>query len=404
MSMPTRGVLLAAGEGTRCWPLTQTRPKPLLPVGDESLLGRLVRQAAQAGIDHVTVVAGASDGPIADHVRKVGSHLGIEASIAVQEEPRGTGHALRQAELGDEPVLVANADLVLEDGALDELVQAGQTVIGAARVEDVSEYGALETTGDRLTAIREKPEESKPGRINAGVYVMPPQVQDYLETLEESPRGEIELTDAIEAAASAHENVQVHVLEEWLDVGWPWDLLEANRIVLDELTPRLAGKVEEGARVKGPVRVEEGAVVRAGAVIEGPALVRSGATVGPNAYVRGSTTVGPNAKIGHGCEVKNSILFEEAKVPHVSYVGDSLLAERVNLGAGTQVANLRHDDADVTALTPRGPIDTARRKLGVVLGAEAKTGINASLNVGVILGPGETVKPGETVWESRVDG
>ncbi len=416
--MVTRhAVILAAGEGSRCWPLTATRAKPLLPVGGETLLSRLLRQAANAGIRSATIVAPKPKGPLSKHARQAGQRLGIEVTIDVQREPQGTGHALRQAQLPDEPVLVTNGDILLPDGALRTMAAARTATLAAARVPDVSQYGALETETEppeadadgeeesvRLTGLEEKPDRPEAGLANAGVYLLPTNMRSLLDGLEESTRGEIELTDAIEAALASHEEVRVHTLSSWMDVAWPWELLEANRRVLESMEARVSGKIEQGVQIEGPVRVEQGATVRSGSVIEGPVLIREGATVGPNAYVRGATTIGPNAKIGHGCEVKNSILFEEAKVPHVSYVGDSVLAERVNLGAGTQVANLRHDDADVTALTARGPIDTARRKLGVVLGAEAKTGVNASLNVGVILGPGERVKPGATVWESRVDG
>jgi bifunctional UDP-N-acetylglucosamine pyrophosphorylase/glucosamine-1-phosphate N-acetyltransferase len=397
-------VLLAAGQGTRAWPLTETRAKPALPVGDETLIGRLLRQVREAGIETATVVAPSAKGPLADHATEVAARLGLEVSLAVQAEARGTGHALRQAELPQAPALVANADLVLPEGALGDVLETGETVLGAAEVPDVSAYGALETDGGCLTGIEEKPERAERGLVNAGVYLLPKRVRGYLDGVGESPRGEIELTDALEAAIGAHEEVRVCTFEDWLDVGWPWNLLAANRFVLDEMAPRLAGKIESGAHVEGPVRVEQGAVVRSDAVLEGPVLVREGAKVGPNAYVRGATTIGPNAKVGHACEVKNSVLFAGAQVPHVSYVGDSVLGSDVNLGAGTQVANLRHDEADIEATTPRGTIDTGRRKFGVVLGEGAKTGVNASLNAGVLLGPGETVKPGETVYESRLDG
>jgi bifunctional UDP-N-acetylglucosamine pyrophosphorylase/glucosamine-1-phosphate N-acetyltransferase len=404
MSTPRHAVVLAAGAGTRAWPFTETRAKPLLPVGPETLVSRLLRQLGEAGIEEATVVAPDAKGPVADHAADAGAHHGLTVDVAVQQEARGTGHALQQADMPEEPVLVTNGDLVLPEGGLQRFVEAGETVLGAAEVDDVSGYGALQTEGGRVAGIAEKPDRAEPGLVNAGVYLLPPRVQAYLGSIEESPRGEVEFTDALEAAIGAHEEVRVHAFEDWLDVAWPWELLGANRRALDDLTPGLAGKVESGARVDGPVRVERGAVVRSGAVLEGPVLVRSGAEVGPNAYVRGATTIGPDAKVGHACEVKNSVLMAGAKVPHVSYVGDSVLGADVNLGAGTQVANLRHDEADIQARTKRGTIDTGRRKLGAVLGDGAKTGINATLNVGVVLGPGETVKPGETVDESRVDG
>ena len=149
------------------------------------------------------------------------------------------------------------------------------------------------------------------------------------------------------------------------------------------------------------ITVEEGATVEAGVTVEGPALIRAGARVGPNAYVRPATLVGPGVRIGHAVEVKNSVLMEGATVPHLSYVGDSVLGEGVNLGAGTQVANLRHDDADVRITVKGERVSTGRRKFGIVAGPGAKTAINTSLNAGVVLSAGATTTPGESVTRDR---
>jgi bifunctional UDP-N-acetylglucosamine pyrophosphorylase/glucosamine-1-phosphate N-acetyltransferase len=107
--------------------------------------------------------------------------------------------------------------------------------------------------------------------------------------------------------------------------------------------------------------------------------------------------VGPDVHVGHGVEIKNSILMAEAAVPHLAYVGDSVLGRGVNLGAGTNVANLRHDDASVRMTVKGEQVDTGRRKLGAVLGDGARTGINVSLNAGVKIGSGVNIKPGEAV-------
>jgi len=130
-------------------------------------------------------------------------------------------------------------------------------------------------------------------------------------------------------------------------------------------------------------------------------LVQPGADVGPNAHVRHGAVVGPDARVGNASEVKNSILMRGAAVPHHGYVGDSVVGREVNLGAGTKVANLRHDDANVRVRVKGEPVDTGRRKFGVVLADGVKTGINTSLNAGVKLGPGATTLPGETVTEDR---
>jgi bifunctional UDP-N-acetylglucosamine pyrophosphorylase/glucosamine-1-phosphate N-acetyltransferase len=190
-------------------------------------------------------------------------------------------------------------------------------------------------------------------------------------------------------------------VERWIDVGRPWELLAANEWKVGDLDRQIDGDVHDEAELRGDVVVETGATIDRGVVIEGPALVREGASVGPCAYVRGSTLIGPGAKVGHGVEVKNSVLMAGAAVPHRSYVGDSVIGRDANLGAGTQVANLRHDGEDVRLTVKGDRVSTGRRKFGVVVGDGAKTGINTSLNAGVTLSSGAGTDPGESVLRDR---
>src|SRR2546425_4245110 len=173
---------------------------------------------------------------------------------------------------------------------------------------------------------------------------------------------------------------------EWIDVGRPWDLLRANAALLAPLKGASRGQVDPGATLVGEVLVEEGAEVRRGAYIEGPTIVGPDAVVGPNCYVRPATSIGPKAKIGNACEVKNSILMASAHVPHQNYVGDSILGERCNLGAGTKVANLRLDEAPIKVVWRGGGGDTGVREVGGVMGGDVKGGVNASLVAGPIGG------------------
>jgi bifunctional UDP-N-acetylglucosamine pyrophosphorylase/glucosamine-1-phosphate N-acetyltransferase len=159
--------------------------------------------------------------------------------------------------------------------------------------------------------------------------------------------------------------------------------------------------VAEDADLRGSVVVEAGATVEPGVVIEGPALIRSGADVGPNAYIRGATLLDEGVHVGQSVELKNTVIRENTNVPHLSYVGDSVLGRNVNFGAGTTVANLRHDDADVKLTVKGERVSTGRRKFGVVVGDGAKTGIDSNLNAGVVLSTGATTGPGETVTRDR---
>jgi bifunctional UDP-N-acetylglucosamine pyrophosphorylase/glucosamine-1-phosphate N-acetyltransferase len=395
-----KAVVVAAGRGTRMRPLTDTRPKPLVPVAGTPLVEHVL-DAAAPHVDGFVVVVGYG----ADQVReRVGAeHAGVPVEYVTQDEQLGTAHAVQQAKgLVDERFLVLNGDVVFDRGLVAGLADADGAAMAVKTVDDPSAFGVVDTDGDRVTGIVEKPDDPPSNLANLGLYAFPPAVFDHIADLELSERGEYEITDAVASLVEAGRRVTAVEQDGlWLDVGRPWDLLDASEHLLADLDRRVEGDVEDGATLRGPVVVEAGARVRSGAYVRGPVVIQSGADVGPNAYVRGATVLGPEARVGNAVEVKNSILMAGATVGHLSYVGDSVLGADVNFGAGTKVANLRHDDENVRLLVKGKPVDTGRRKLGVVLGDGAKTGINTSLNAGLKLGAGATTTPGETVMRDR---
>ncbi|MBX0285347.1 NTP transferase domain-containing protein [Halomicroarcula sp. F28] len=392
-----QAVVLAAGEGTRMRPLTENTPKPMLPVADRPLVAHTADTAIAAGAEELIFVVGYE----ADAVREFfgDSYGGVPVEFAVQEEQLGTADAVDAArEYLDGPFAVLNGDNLYDEASLSSLFDAAPS-IAAYQVPDPSNYGVLSTDGDRVTAIIEKPADPPTELANAGAYVFPAEAREWLD-VEMSERGEREITDVVTQVIEAYDVTAVEV-DRWLDVGRPWELLEANEWKVGELDRRIDGEVRGDADLRGDVVVEAGAVIEPGVVIEGPALVRAGATVGPNAYVRGATALGEDTHVGHGVEVKNSVVMADSNVPHVSYVGDSVLGTDVNLGASTQVANLRHDGEPVKMTVKGDRVSTGRRKFGVVAGDGVRTAINTSLDAGVVLSAGATTTPGESVTRDR---
>jgi bifunctional UDP-N-acetylglucosamine pyrophosphorylase/glucosamine-1-phosphate N-acetyltransferase len=153
------------------------------------------------------------------------------------------------------------------------------------------------------------------------------------------------------------------------------------------------GEIEDNVVIKGAVSTGPGTVVRAGSYIIGPVTIGQNCDIGPNCYIRPSTAIGDNCHIGSACEVKNSIIMKGAKVPHHNYVGDSVIGEECNLGAGTKIANLRLDEKEIRVAGN----DTRRRKLGAIIGDGVKTGINVSIDVGTMIGNNTYLGPGAIV-------
>jgi UDP-N-acetylglucosamine diphosphorylase/glucosamine-1-phosphate N-acetyltransferase len=391
-------VLLAAGQGTRMRPLTDHVPKPMLPVAGKPLLEHTATAAVEAGASRLIIVVGYEADVVTDHF---GDEIaGVPVTFVTQPEQRGTAHALQVAEpeLDDGPFAVLNGDALYDVPSLTELYDRGPAV-GSYRVDDPHLYGVLATdeTDTHLVDIVEKPTDPPSNQVNAGAYVFPATARDLL-AVEESERGEQELTDVL-ARVCERTNVAVVPFDSWLDVGRPWELLEANERTLGDVERSIEGDVHDDAHVRGAVVVEAGASVDAGAVVAGPAYLASGVTVGPNAYVRGATYLASDVHVGHGVEIKNSVVGRGTSVAHLSYVGDSVVGRNVNFGAGTNVANLRHDEEPVTMVVRGERVSTGRRKFGVVVGDGVRTGVNTSLNPGVTLGSGATTTPGETVFQ-----
>jgi bifunctional UDP-N-acetylglucosamine pyrophosphorylase/glucosamine-1-phosphate N-acetyltransferase len=245
-----------------------------------------------------------------------------------------------------------------------------------------------------VSDIIEKPEFPETNTINAGAYILGPEIFEAIAETKKSPRGEYEVTDSFKILMKKH-HLYTHLLKgEWIDVARAWDLLEANRILMAGLKTDVKGDVSERATVVGDIQVGKGTRILPGSYINGPAIVGEDCEIGPNAYIRPSTSIGDHCKIGAAVEIKNCIIMNRTNVPHLSYVGDSVLGERCNLGAGTKVANLRLDEREVQVVVDGRKMGSGRRKLGVIMGDDVKTGINATIDVGTIIGEGTFIGMG----------
>jgi NDP-sugar pyrophosphorylase family protein len=155
--------------------------------------------------------------------------------------------------------------------------------------------------------------------------------------------------------------------------------------------------VEPNTTIKGEVVIGKGTLIRSGAYLEGPVVIGENCDIGPNCFIRPYTAIGKNVRVGNAVEIKNSIIMEGTHVGHLSYVGDSIIGRRCNFGAGTKVANLRHDGKNIKVRLKGKILDSGRRKLGVIMGDDVHTGINTSINTGVIIEKGRYTYPGEII-------
>jgi UDP-N-acetylglucosamine diphosphorylase / glucose-1-phosphate thymidylyltransferase / UDP-N-acetylgalactosamine diphosphorylase / glucosamine-1-phosphate N-acetyltransferase / galactosamine-1-phosphate N-acetyltransferase len=408
-----KAVVLAAGKGERLWPLTESRPKPLLPIANKPLLQHTVEALVSAGIKQLVLVVSYKAEMVEERIGD-GTSINCEIEYVKQKSPRGTADAVGSAapalKTEDRFVVVYGDDYYEEQAVKDFLGKStgnDDVIMATAKVNDASQFGVVESSNSGVTAIREKLSQQRPGVVNAGLYIMTNPILSAIKKTKRSKRGEFELTDSLRILIDQKETVRSKTMEDgsWLGISYPWDLLEANqRAVVAEKTRLIRGKVEEGARIDGPVVVEEGSLIKAGSRIEGPVHIGRNCDIGPNAYLRAYTSLGDHVKVGAACEVKNTIVMTKAKIPHLSYVGDSIIGENCSLGAGTLTANLRFDEAIVRSKVRGTMVSSGRRKLGAILGDDVRTGINVSIFPGVKIGPGSWIGPGAIVEKDLATG
>jgi UDP-N-acetylglucosamine diphosphorylase/glucosamine-1-phosphate N-acetyltransferase len=402
-----KAVVLAAGEGVRLQPITATRPKHLIKVGGKPILEYCLDALTSSGITEVIIVTHYMGDAIRQYFGD-GERLDLKIAYVAQAEMLGTGNAVSAVEpYIDGDFVLIYGDLLFAPEAVANVVHLYEAekpaaVMAVVSVEKPESYGIVEiVAGKTVKSIIEKPAsgEASSNLANAGLYVFSKEIFDKIKQTKSSVRGEWELTDALSLLIKDEKTVLAAEISEgdWIDIGRPWDLLEANSWALKRMEHKVYGTVENGAHLIGPVTVAETARIRSGAYIEGPSFIGEGSDIGPNCYIRPCTSIGKNVRVGNACEIKNSIIMDQTHIGHLSYVGDSILCERCNLAAGTITANLRLDDGPVKMLVKDKVVDTGRRKLGAILGDNVKTGINALLMPGVKVGANSWIGANFTV-------
>ncbi len=402
-----KAVILAAGKGTRLHPLTFTRPKHLVPVGGRPIVDHVLGAIKDAGINEVVFIVNYLANQLRDYLGD-GTRYEMKFEYAVQTQLQGTADAAGFAEpFVKEDFLLTYGDWLVTSNVINRALQTHEkekpvATMGVVPVENLEHYGIVELEKSDVKRILEKPnrDDAPSNLANIGVYVLSTEIFEAIKHTEPSSRRELEITDSFSFLLKKGERIAATTFSgsEVLDVGLLWDLLEANQWCLERTKPKIEGEVEDAAHIVDPAIVEEGAKIRSGAYIEGPVFIGKGSDIGPNCFIRPFTSIGHNVRIGNACEIKNTIVMDHAHIGHLSYVGDSIIGENCNLGAGTTVANYRFDGKNVRMKIKDRISDTGRRKLGVVFGDEVKTGINALLMPGVKIGNNCWIGPNVTLY------
>jgi glucose-1-phosphate thymidylyltransferase len=332
---PLKGLILSGGAGTRLRPITHTSAKQLVPVANKPVLFYGIEALVEAGVTEIGIIIAPETG---DEIREAagdGSQFGAEITYILQDEPAGLAHAVLTAEefIDGSPFVMYLGDNLLADGLRGLVAAFRETepdaLILLTPVEEPEHYGVAELDGDRVVRLIEKPKDPPSNLALVGVYLFAPVIFEAARSLEPSWRGELEITEAIDKLIDDGRKVQSEVVQGWWkDTGQLADMLEANRLVLEETVTRLDGEAED-SRIEGRVVIEEGAKVT-GSVVRGPAVIGAGARI-EDAYIGPYTSIGENVTICRS-EIEHSIILSGSLVSDLdTRMEASLLGRDVKL-------------------------------------------------------------------------
>jgi len=389
--MNLKAVILAAGEGRRCRPLTQTRSKVMLPVGNRPFMEHVIRALAANGVKDLIVVVGYQKERVMDHFED-GIDFGVQITYIEQSELLGTAHALRRAEpyLKDE-FLVVNGDNLVDARAIKELISAkGDNVILAALRPHTGDYGVLKVEEQRVTAIIEKPGRPCAGILNTGAYKFSPAIFEELSRTPISLRGSYELTQTISQMINEGNEIICQTSKGiWSDAIFAWDLLNANSLALGMNDSKVRGEVEDGAKIRGPVQIGEGSIIRSGSYLVGPVSIGKDCDIGPNATILPSTSVGDSTRIASHSEIRNSIIMSGVRIGSGTIISDSVVGESCTLG----------DHLVIESGASAVEVEEAfyRADFGAILADDVAAGSRVLVSPGTIVGTGVRIGSGTTI-------
>lgn len=331
-----KGLILSGGKGTRLRPITYTSAKQLVPVANKPVLFRVIEAMRDAGVHEIGIVIGDTGSEVRAAVGD-GRRFGVRIEYIEQDAPSGLAHAVKISRtfLGDDRFVMFLGDNCIEGGISLLIEQFGSSSYNAQivlkRVSNPQSYGVAELDDrGRILQLTEKPREPRSNLALVGIYMFDVSIWEAVEAIKPSWRGELEITDAIQWLVENGRQVFPYVHEGWwIDTGKKDDMLEANRLVLDELPPRVDGYVDRDSNLIGKVIVEAGAEI-INSTIRGPAIIGEGTRI-VNAYV------GPFTSIYHHCliensEIEHSIVLEHSVVRDLpNRLEDSLIGRYVEV-------------------------------------------------------------------------
>ena len=385
-----KALILAAGKGTNLAPFTTTRPKPMINVGGRFILENTIRLLKESGINVINIVVGHEADTIVQHFER-GADFGVSIHYVYQEKLSGIGNAVYKVKDRFNPgeyFMLVYGDIITSANIFNYTLQsfnmAKEPVASVCLTPSTKMFGNVYLDNEmKITKIIEKPKKGDLGNyVLSGVFILPSRFFSVLEKTKFNMELALgRLIGEIGLKASIWEG-------EWIDIAYPWDILIANKIIMDswgEATISKSAHLIGDVRIEGPVQIEDNVEIRSGTIIEGPSFIGSGSFIGNNVLIRKYTSVGKSCIVGYGVELKNCILSGNSRIGRLSFIGDSVIGNNVDIGSGVMTINENLDRSTLKSTVNKKSMDTNLNKLGAFIGDDAIIGSGNTTMAGTVI-------------------
>ena len=371
-----KAVILAAGEGRRLRPFTETLPKVMLPVANKPVLEYVIDAVKKSGINEIVMVVGYKKEVIMEYFK---NYKGAEITYVVQDKQLGTAHALLQAkkQIKDSFIVLSGDNIIDQKSILKLIKDQSKYSILIKEHPHPSKYGVVFVEKTKLKEIVEKPKEDVGKFISTGIYKLPKSIFRIIDEL--ASQGVYDLSSVVQSIVDQGDTINTIIAEEWMDVVFPWDLIHVNESLIHSAPSSVSGTVEKGVIIKGDVSIGKDTKIYSGCYIVGPAIIGEGCEIGPNACIFPSTTISNNSVVHPFSQVRNSVIMNDVHLGSNSFIKNSIV------GRGTIINNNFSSLSGNNTIEIEGEFKKLN-DIGAMIGEDCTIGSHVVVESGVIIG------------------
>ncbi len=389
-----KAVILAAGEGKRLRPFTETMPKVMLPVANKPVLEYVFDAVKNSGIDEIINVVGYKKEVIMEYFK---NYEDIDITYVVQDKQLGTAHALLQAKKYiNDPFIVLSGDNIIDQSSISRLIKdKSKHSLLIKEHTHPSKYGVVFVKKSILKEIVEKPKGELGKFISTGIYKLPSSVFDDVEEL--TSQGVYALSSVVQSIVERGENISTVTADSWMDIVYPWDLIHVNEAMIHSTSASISGIIEKGVTMKGAISVGKNTTIYSGCYIVGPVVIGEGCEIGPNACIFPSTTIGNNSVVHPFSEIRNSVLMNDVHIGSNSFISHSVIAR------GSIMANNFSTMSGKATIEIEGEFKKLET-IGTMVGENCTLGSSVIVEPGIIIGRRCEISPMKRIMKNVSSG